>query len=47
MYVSTQTVDGVAVGEKRDDSKEFKYDHSFWSVDSNDVHFITQEQVSQ
>lgn len=41
----TQTVDGVAIGETRDDSKEFKYDHSFWSVDKQDLHFVTQEQV--
>ncbi len=35
----------MVVGETRDDSKEFKYDHSFWSVDDKDTHFITQEQV--
>ncbi len=36
---------GVAVGQTRDDSKEFEYDHSYWSVDSRDTHFIGQEQV--
>lgn len=47
MYISTdsQTVAGVAVGETRDDSKAFEYDHSFWSVDSQDLHFVTQEMV--
>ena len=35
------------MGETRDDSKEFEYDHSYWSVDSQDSHFITQEQVEQ
>lgn len=40
-----QTVSGLAVGETRDDSKEFEYDHSYWSVDTSDSHFTSQEQV--
>lgn len=36
---------GIAVGETRDDSKEFEYDHSYWSVNASDDHFISQEQV--
>ena len=27
------------------DVKDFSYDHSYWSVDSKDKHFATQEQV--
>ncbi len=45
LFFSGQTVNGVAVGEKRDDSKQFEYDHSYWSVDAQDPHFTTQEQV--
>jgi len=33
------------VGETRDDSKEFLYDFSYWSVDPRDQHFTTQELV--
>lgn len=40
-----QTVSGIAVGETRDDSKEFEYDYSYWSVDTSDDHFVSQEQV--
>lgn len=40
-----KTVSGIAVGETRDDSKEFEYDHSYWSVDTGDDHFVSQEQV--
>ena len=36
---------GVAVGEFRDASKEFVYDHSYWSVHKTDRHFASQEQV--
>ena len=33
-------------GDKaRDSKKEFFFDHSYWSVDPKDQHFITQEQV--
>ena len=42
---NSQTVEGVAVGETRDDSKLFEYDHSFWSVETQDLHFVNQEQV--
>ncbi|XP_019864249.1 PREDICTED: kinesin-like protein KIF16B, partial [Amphimedon queenslandica] len=35
----------VAVGEMRDASKEFIYDHSYWSVSSDDSHFASQEQI--
>lgn len=44
-HISVKTVSGIAVGETRDDSKEFEYDHSYWSVDSSNGHFISQEQV--
>ncbi|XP_015775126.1 PREDICTED: kinesin-like protein KIF16B [Acropora digitifera] len=38
--------DGVMEGDKaRDSKKEFFFDHSYWSVDPKDQHFITQEQV--
>ena len=33
------------MGETRDDSKEFVYDHSFLSVDPMDDNFVSQEQV--
>jgi kinesin family protein 16B len=36
---------GVAVGELRDASKEFIYDHSYWSVYKDDPHFTSQEQI--
>lgn len=29
------------------ETKEFTYDYSYWSVDSDDAHFISQEKVSQ
>ena len=44
-FTFLKTVSGIAVGETRDDSKEFEYDHSYWSVDTSDNHFISQEQV--
>ncbi|XP_048586008.1 kinesin-like protein KIF16B isoform X2 [Nematostella vectensis] len=28
-----------------EDSKDFTFDHSYWSADSNDKHFASQEQV--
>ena len=38
--------DAVMEGDKaRDSKKEFFFDHSYWSVDPKDQHFITQEQV--
>lgn len=45
MHLIFQTVSGIAVGETRDDSKEFEYDHSYWSVDTSGDHFVSQEQV--
>ena len=40
-----QTTSGVAIGETKDRSKEFVYDHSYWSVEPQDTHYISQEQV--
>lgn len=40
-----QTTSGVAIGETKDRSKEFVYDHSYWSVNPQDTHYISQEQV--
>ena len=45
ILVFLKTVSGIAVGETRDDSKEFEYDHSYWSVDTSNDHFVSQEQV--
>ena len=45
ILVFLKTVSGIAVGETRDDSKEFEYDHSYWSVDTRNDHFVSQEQV--
>lgn len=45
IHVFLKTVSGLAVGETRDDSKEFEYDHSYWSVDTSNDHFVSQEQV--
>jgi hypothetical protein len=48
VYVSIfflQSVAGIAIGETRDQSKEFVYDYSYWSVDPKDAHFVSQEKV--
>lgn len=36
---------GITVGELRDASKVFVYDHSYWSVNKSDHHFASQEQI--
>ena len=43
--ISLQFVAGIAVGETRDQSKEFVYDYSYWSFDPRDAHFVSQEKV--
>lgn len=43
--LASQSREGVIVGEMKDASKQFVYDHSYWSVDPRDTHYITQEQV--
>ena len=43
--VYKQSRAGVAVGDVKDASIGFQYDFSYWSVDTSDTHFVTQEQV--
>ena len=43
--VYKQSRAGVAVGDVKDASIGFQYDFSYWSVDTSDSHFVTQEQV--
>ena len=46
LLIYKQTRGGIAVGETKDDSKQFKYDFSYWSVHPTDAHYVSQEQVS-
>lgn len=44
LYRSSKSrVDGPMA---RSSAKEFRFDHSYWSVDSRDEHFSGQEKVS-
>ena len=40
-------MDGIAVGESKNEAQEFEYDYSYWSVYPSDKHFVTQEKVIQ
>ena len=32
-------------GESQEDTRNFSFDHSYWSCDPSDSHFISQEKV--
>ena len=36
---------GLEGDKSRDIKKEFIFDFSYWSADSNDSHFVSQDQV--
>lgn len=45
LYHVIQTTDDVVVGQTREKVNEFVYDYSYWSLDSTDPRFASQEQV--
>ena len=40
-----KTTDDVIVGQTREKVNEFVYDYSYWSLDSADPSYASQEQV--
>lgn len=40
-----QTTDDVIVGQTRERVNEFVYDYSYWSLNSSDTNYTSQEQV--